>query len=94
MSGLVMKSRELVKRTLEFKNTGTVPRDLWTLPWAYNNYGAELESILEDYPPDIVQVPDSHKIYAEKPVAQCEFGAGANPANVRQMFKSWKEIQG
>jgi hypothetical protein len=26
-------------------------------------------------------------------IAQCEFGAGANPANVRQMFKSWKEIQ-
>jgi hypothetical protein len=63
-----MKSRELVKNTLEFKNSGgPVPRDLWTLPWAYNNYSLELESILSDYPPDIVQVPDSHKIYAKTP---------------------------
>ena len=65
-----MTSRELVKRTLEFKNTnGQVPQDLWTLPWANNNYGSELESILSDYPPDIVQVPDSHKIYAQKPIS-------------------------
>jgi len=62
-----LTSRELVKRTLEFRNTdGRVPRDLWTLPWAYNNYGPELESILSDYPPDIVQVPDSQKVYARK----------------------------
>lgn len=28
-------SRELVRDTLEFKNTdGRVPRQLWTLPWA------------------------------------------------------------
>ena len=64
-----MRSRELVKRTLEFTNTDNhVPRDLWTLPWAYNNCGKELESILSDYPPDIVQVPDSHKLYADKPI--------------------------
>ena len=64
-----MTSRELVKKTLEFKNSdGPVPRDLWTLPWAYNNYGAELESIVRDYPPDIVQVSDPYKVYAQKPI--------------------------
>jgi hypothetical protein len=75
-----MKSRERVKRTLEFRNTGAVPRDLWTLPWAYNNYGAELESILGDYPPDIVPVPDSHKIYAKKPVSS---GSVYEPGDAR-----------
>jgi len=61
-------SRELVYSTLEFRNSsGQVPQDLWTLPWAYNNCGPELESILAGYPPDIVQVPDSHKLYAKKP---------------------------
>ena len=64
-----MTGRELVKKTLEFNNSGgPVPRDLWTLPWAYNNFGAELESILADYPPDIVQFPDSNKHYAAQPV--------------------------
>jgi hypothetical protein len=66
---MLMTSRELVARTLEFKNPeGTVPRDLWTLPWANNNHGTALEKILLDYPPDIVQVPDSYKVYAEKPI--------------------------
>ena len=65
-----MTSREVVTKTLEFKNPdGPVPRDLWTLPWAYNNCRKELESILSDYPPDIVQVPDSHKLYSRKPLS-------------------------
>jgi hypothetical protein len=65
-----MTSRELVKKTLEFENTGgVVPRDLWTLPWAYNNYGSWVEKILEEFPPDIVVTPDSHKIYAKKPIS-------------------------
>ena len=63
-----MKSRELVMRTLELNNaSGPVPRDLWTLPWAFNNCGEELASILAEYPPDIVQIPDSHKQYAVQP---------------------------
>ena len=65
-----MLPRELVKRTLEFRNTdGRVPRDLWILPWAFNNYEDELNAILRDYPPDIIQIPDSHKVYAKKPIA-------------------------
>jgi hypothetical protein len=63
-----MTPRELVAKTLEFANTGgRVPRDLWTLPWAYHHHGAELEAILRDYPCDIVTVPASHKIYAKQP---------------------------
>ncbi len=39
-----MTSRELVHATLEFRNTeGRVPRDLWTLPWANQNYPNELK---------------------------------------------------
>ncbi|GHU63240.1 uroporphyrinogen decarboxylase [Clostridia bacterium] len=61
-----MNSRELVKKTLEFENTsGIAPRDLWILPWAYNTYGEGVDAILKDYPPDIVQVPNSHKIYTD-----------------------------
>lgn len=26
-------------------------------------------------------------------IAQCEFGAGANPANVRQVFETWSELR-
>ena len=48
-----MTSRELVHATLEFRNTeGRVPRDLWTLPWANQNYPNELKKIIEDFPPD------------------------------------------
>ena len=66
-----MTSRELVTRTLEFRNsTGRVPRDLWLLPWAEQNYGAELKAILRDFPPDIVQVPESVKSYAKQPAWQ------------------------
>jgi hypothetical protein len=41
---------------------------LWTLPWAYNHFGDEVTAILRDFPPDIVQIPDSFKVYAQKPI--------------------------
>ncbi len=48
-----MTSRELVHATLEFRNTdGRVPRDLWTLPWAQQNFPVELEKIITDFPSD------------------------------------------
>lgn len=51
-----MKSRDLVKSTLEFTNTsGKVPRQLWVLPWATNNYPELLEEIHQEYPDDIIQ---------------------------------------
>ncbi len=49
-----MTSRELVKATLEFRNTtGIVPKQLWALPWAYNNHADALQKINEDFPADM-----------------------------------------
>ncbi len=45
-----MTSRELVKATLEFKNTnGRVPRQLWTLPWAFMNEKEALDRIVNKF---------------------------------------------
>ena len=64
-----MTSRELVIQTLEFRNkSGRVPRDLWTLPWAEQNHGEELNAILCDFPPDIVQIPNECKFYSTQPI--------------------------
>lgn len=53
-----MTSRELVYATLEFRNeTGQVPRQMWTLPWAEKHHGEALGRIREQYPDDIVGAP-------------------------------------
>lgn len=53
-----MTSRELVKATLEFRNnTGRVPRQMWTLPWAHMNYGDMIQKIGRHYEDDIVTAP-------------------------------------
>lgn len=45
-----MDSRELVLRTLEFRNaSGRVPRQLWTLPWACEKYPQTLEKLARDF---------------------------------------------
>ena len=50
-----MTSRELVKRTLEFRNTtGLVPREVWTLPVARLNWGDAFDSVLRDFPNDVL----------------------------------------
>lgn len=86
-----MTSRELVKKTVEFtNNTDIVPRDLWTLPWAELHYPEELKQILADYPPDIVQVPDDHKHYAQKPIG---YGSVYEPGNsMDEWGVIWKNI--
>ncbi len=49
-----MTSRQLVLDTLNFRNTtGIVPRQLWDLPWAGQNYPDQLLHIRETYPADI-----------------------------------------
>lgn len=50
-------SRELVKKTLEFRSPARVPRHLWTLPWAKNHYPQELAEIQRRFPDDIVTAP-------------------------------------
>lgn len=48
-----MTSKELVLRTLEFRNTdGRVPRDLWTLPWATDRYPEMMQRLHKDFPRD------------------------------------------
>lgn len=49
-----MKSRELVRSTLEFSNTTRVPRQLWVLPWARMYEGDKLREIQQAYPDDII----------------------------------------
>jgi uroporphyrinogen decarboxylase len=56
-----MNSKELVLRTLNFDNPDRVPRQLWLLPWAVNNYSKEVKKIQEDFPDDITGVPGFHK---------------------------------
>ncbi len=50
-----MNSKELVKATLEFKNTsGRIPRQLWVLPWAEMFQPQQLKHIIDDFKWDIV----------------------------------------
>ena len=51
-----MTSRELVHKTLAFKNHERVPRQLWSLPWAGIHYPQELAAIERDFPADIGSV--------------------------------------
>lgn len=45
-----MTSKELVLSTLEFRNTdGRVPRDLWLLPWASQQYPQAVQELLSSY---------------------------------------------
>ncbi|OAM88195.1 hypothetical protein OH491_06875 [Termitidicoccus mucosus] len=61
-----MTSRELVKRTLEFSNkTRRAPRQIWFLPWAEKRFPAEVKSLREDFPADIVTAPS---VFATPPL--------------------------
>lgn len=58
-----MHSRELVKKTLEFKNERQrVPRQLWRLPWAEIHHGAALKRITDDFPDDIITADGYQKV--------------------------------
>ena len=50
-------SRELVRQTLEFDNPSRLPRHLWTLPWAIENYPEDFAHITATYPDDIEWSP-------------------------------------
>lgn len=76
-----MTSRELVIRTLEFRNrTGRVPRDLWTLPWAALHYPEELRALQKDFDWDIDSPP---VFYAEEPRTQ------GNPTEPGEFVDEW-----
>lgn len=52
-----MTSRELVYRALEFKKPDRIPRQMWTLPWATNNYPQQVADIQSEFPDDIIGSP-------------------------------------
>ena len=55
-----MTSKELVRSTLEFRNTdGRVPRQLWTLPWAHDNCPDMMEKLQKDFEWDF-DGPETH----------------------------------
>lgn len=54
-----MTPRELVYQTLEFRNeSGRVPRQIWTLPWTFEHFPREWETISRRFPDDIVNCPN------------------------------------
>ena len=81
-----MTSKELMLRTLEFRNTdGRVPRDLWTLRWATDRYPEMMRKLGEGFPVDIV---GPRVEYAEKTIEQgdpYEYGEYVDPWGCRFM---------
>lgn len=68
-------SRELVYDTLNGTNTGRVPRQLWTLPWAEQRYPEQMARIRADFPDDILGIGVEMK--EKSPVTKgdpCEVG--------------------
>jgi len=57
-----MDSRTLVKKALEFDSPDRVPRHLWYLPYAEENYPDGLARIRHDFPDDIVNPPANYKV--------------------------------
>lgn len=70
-----MTSKELVLRTLEFRNTdGRVPRQLWTLPWAYEHCPEMIKKLADDFTWDF-DGPDPR--YAVQPITKGDpYGVG------------------
>ena len=55
--GVIMTSRELVYKTLNFEKPERAARQLWVLPWAQINYPDKLKLIKKSFPDDIVTTP-------------------------------------
>ncbi|AQQ09013.1 methylcobalamin:coenzyme M methyltransferase [Sedimentisphaera cyanobacteriorum] len=53
-----MTSRKLVTKTLEFDNPERIPRQLWLLRWAENNYPEQVSRITETFPDDVISSPN------------------------------------
>lgn len=76
-----MTSKELVIRTLEFRNTdGRVPRDLWTLPWATDRYPETMHRLNSEYEWDF--------LCAQAEYSQKDISSG-DPYAVGESTDSW-----
>lgn len=52
-----MDSRELVRRNLAFDSPERIPRHIWILPWAEEQYPNIIQQIQKRFPDDIVPAP-------------------------------------
>lgn len=57
-----MNSRELVRRTLTFDSPERVPRQIWILPWAEEQYPDIVKKMRRVFPDDIVDAPALYKV--------------------------------
>ncbi|MBC8185881.1 methyltransferase [candidate division KSB1 bacterium] len=59
-------SREIVTRSIKFKNPERMPRDIWLLPWADIHYPEVVKTFNERYPSDFITCqyyyPPSNKV--------------------------------
>lgn len=73
-------SKELVYKTLDFRNPERVVRDLWILPWARDRYPDEIEKLKAEFTGDIVSCPGFHK-----KIAHCI----GNPYDIGESIDAW-----
>ena len=56
--------REIFRRCLTFQYPDRIPRDLWMLPWAEQQFPAKVQELKRRFPPDIVDAPN---VYCPSP---------------------------
>ena len=56
-----MTSRDLVRKTLAFDSPERIPRQLWLLPWAEEQYPHHVRQLQNQFPDDIVTAPAIYK---------------------------------
>lgn len=55
------QSREIVRKTLSFGSPERIPRQIWILPWAEENYPDLVKRLQKTFPDDVVTAPAVYK---------------------------------
>lgn len=79
----IQTSRERVKRCLTFQKPDRVPRQLWTLPWALQQYPEECKALNLRFPPDISGPTDVSKPSARAKGSPYAIGMHVDPWGCR-----------
>ena len=74
INGDYMTPRDCVKNTLEFSSPERIPRQMWLLPYATNNYPDDVARIHRDFPDDIVNAPAEYDVPPKTTGDQCVIG--------------------
>jgi len=53
--------KELIRKTLAFASPERIPRQIWILPWAEEQYPDAVSRLRSDFPDDIVDAPAVYK---------------------------------